>query len=34
MLTHDQFKQYCHHLGLSEAARTVLDTIRRSPPVL
>ena len=33
MLTQDQFRQYCHHLGLSEKARKVLDTIRHSPPV-
>lgn len=33
MLTQDQFTQYCHHLGLSEAARAVLDSIRRSPPI-
>lgn len=33
MLTQDQVSQYCQHLGLSEAARTVLNTIRSSPPV-
>jgi transposase InsO family protein len=33
MLTQDQFTQYCHRLGLSEAAQTVLSTIRTSPPV-
>jgi transposase InsO family protein len=33
MLTQDQFTQYCHRLDLSEAAQTVLNTIRTSPPV-
>ena len=33
MLTQDQVSRYCHRLGLSEAARTVLNTIRTSPPV-
>jgi putative transposase len=33
MLTQDQFSQYCACLGLSEAARSVIDHIRASPPV-
>lgn len=33
MLNQDQFKQYCQQLGLSEAARQVLSSIRTSPPV-
>lgn len=32
MLNQDQFSQYCHQLGLSEAARKVLSSIRASPP--
>jgi transposase InsO family protein len=33
MLTPNQLTQYCRRLGLSEPARTVLHTIRTSPPV-
>lgn len=33
MLTQDQFNQYCRDLGLSEATRVLLSTIRSSPPV-
>jgi hypothetical protein len=32
MLKQDEFSQYCHHLGLSEAARKVLSNIRTAPP--
>jgi putative transposase len=32
MLNQEQFTQYCARLGLSEAAKTVINRIRASPP--